>query len=67
LPGEVKVKDLFSFLGQDILEKLQPVEGKYIYDLSPERKWLISIEIARSREAEIFVFNNLLSGLSEKF
>lgn len=67
LPGEVKVKDLFSFLGQDVPEKLQPVAGKYIHDLSPERKGLISIEIARSWEAEIYIFNNLLSGLSDKF
>jgi len=67
LPGKIKVKDLFSSLGQNVPEKLQPVEGKYIHDLSPERKGLISIEITRSREAEIFVFNNLLSGLSDKF
>jgi len=67
LPEEIKVKDLFSSMGLDVPEKLQPVAGKYIRNLSPERKGLISIEIARSREAEIFIFNNLLSGLSDKF
>jgi len=64
---DYEVKDLFSSLGQDVPEKLQPVAGKYIHDLSPEQKGLISIEIARSREAEIYIFNNLLSGLSDKF
>lgn len=64
---EAKVKDLFLFFSQEVPEKLQKVKGKYMHDLSPDHKGLILLEIVQTIKADFYIFNNFLTGLSDKF
>ena len=67
LPETIKVKNLFSFFNLDVPGKLQPSANQYSNDLSPDYKGLVLLEIIKTIEADIYIFNNFLSGLSDKF
>jgi hypothetical protein len=67
LKKESKVKWYFSFFNLPIPEKLQPVAEKYCNDLNPDHRAMILTEITRSFDADVFIFNNFLSGLSDEF
>ncbi len=66
LPGDIKVKSLFSFFNLEIPKNLKPLACKYLYDLNLDNKGMILLEITRSLDTEIFIFNNFLSGLSDE-
>ncbi|UCH93987.1 MAG: hypothetical protein JSV88_27475 [Candidatus Aminicenantes bacterium] len=65
LPGDTKVKNLFSFFGLAIPEALQEIAAKYIYALEPDQKGMILSEITRSLKADVLIFDNFLAGLSD--
>ena len=67
LKKESRVKWYFSFFNLPIPEKLQPVAEKYCNDLNPDHRAMILTDITRSFDADVFIFNNFLSGLSDEF
>ncbi|MCP4155448.1 MAG: hypothetical protein GY757_47430, partial [bacterium] len=68
LPGDVRVKNLFSFFGAPVPERLQAMAGRYVSGLPKDYKALAVLEIIRRFEdTEFFIFNDFLIGLSEEF
>ncbi|MCP4221353.1 MAG: hypothetical protein GY765_42400 [bacterium] len=68
LPGDVRVKNLFSFFGLPVPERLQPMADRYVGSLKKDYKALAVLEIIRTfEETEFFIFNDFLAGLSEQF
>ena len=70
LPGDSKVKDLFSLFGLDVPEALRDIAGKYVFTLEPDEKAKVLIEIINSIaievKADVIIFDNFLAGLSDK-
>jgi len=76
LPGDTTVKNLLSLFALDVPEGLKKIADKYIYALDPDQnknqdqKGNILIEIIRSLaikvNADVLIFDNFLSGLSDK-
>jgi hypothetical protein len=67
LPGDVKVKNLFDFFGMDVPDKLKPLADKYVSCLKRDYRALIIMEVSRLDNAEFYIFNNFLAGLSDGF
>ena len=67
LPGDTKVKNLFSFFGLAVPVELQKISGKYIYTLDPDDKGRVLLEITSSFKTEVLIFDNFLAGLSDDF
>lgn len=68
LPGNFKVEWFFSFFDMPLPEKLKSVTGRYCNDeLSPDLRALIITEIIRNFEADVFIFDEFLNGLSDDF
>jgi hypothetical protein len=65
LPGDTKVKNLFSLLGLAVPKALQEVAGKYVYALAPDDKGRVLVEIIRSLKTDVIIFDNFLAGLSD--
>jgi ABC-type transport system involved in multi-copper enzyme maturation permease subunit len=65
LPGDIKIKNLFSLFDLDVPEALKKTAGKYVYALEPDDKGRILSEITRSLKADVLIFNNFLAGLSD--
>ena len=65
LPGDVKVKNLYSFLGLTVPEGLRGISGQYVYNLETDDKGLVLSEIVRSLKLEVIIFDNFLNGLSD--
>jgi hypothetical protein len=65
LPGDTKVKSLFSLLGLAVPKALQEKAGKYVYCLSPDDKGRVLIEITKTLKADVIIFDNFLAGLSD--
>jgi len=65
LPVDTTVKNLLSLFGLAVPEALKEIAGKYVFTLEPDQKGKILIEITRGLKADIFIFNNFLSGLSD--
>jgi hypothetical protein len=70
LPGDQKVKNLFSLFGLAVPEALKEIAGKYAFTLEPDQKGKVLIEIIRSLaievNADVIIFDNFLAGLSDK-
>jgi len=66
LPGDTKVKNMFSFFDLAVPEALQEIAGKYVYTLEPDQKGKVLAEITRSLKADIIIFDNFLAGLSDE-
>lgn len=66
LPGDTKVKNLFSFFDITVPEALQEIAGKYVYTLEPDQKGKVLAEITRSLKADVIIFDNFLAGLSDE-
>jgi hypothetical protein len=70
LPGDTKVKNLFSLFGLDVPEALRDIAGKYVFTLEPDQKAKVLIEIINSIavevKADVLIFDNFLAGLSDK-
>lgn len=58
---------VFFFFKLPIPEKLKPLENENICDLDEDYRAMILTEIIRTSEADVFIFNNFLVGLSDKF
>jgi hypothetical protein len=68
LPGDMKIERYFSFFNVPLPEKLQPVAGLYCdSDLAPDHRARVITEIIRTYDADVFVFNEFLAGLSDDF
>lgn len=67
LPGDCKVKSLFTFFNLHVPEKLIQMEDKYYESLTLNLKALVIMEIIKSLQVEILIFNGFLVGLSEQF
>jgi hypothetical protein len=65
LPGNTKVKNLFSLFGLAVPEALQEIAGKYVYALELDQKGKVLSEITRSLKADVIIFDNFLAGLSD--
>jgi hypothetical protein len=70
LPGDIKVKNLFSFFGLAVPEALKEIAGKYVFNIEPDQKGKVLIEIIRTLavevKADVIIFDNFLAGLSDK-
>jgi hypothetical protein len=62
-----RVKWYFSFFNVPVPDSIAPIANNYIFTLKPDQKAMILIELIRSMEADLFVFNNFLTGLSDEF
>ncbi len=67
LPGEIKVKWLFSFCQSTIPEKLRPLANRYCRTLPHDDKAKIIYALIGTVQADVFVFTEFLSGLSDEF
>jgi hypothetical protein len=65
LPGDVKVKNLFSLFDLAVPEVLKKIAGKYVFTLEPDQKGKVLSEITRSLAADVIIFDNFLAGLSD--
>jgi hypothetical protein len=65
LPGDVKVKNLFSLFGLAVPEVLKEIAGEYVFTLEPDQKGKVLSEITRSLTADVLIFDNFLAGLSD--
>ncbi|MGD2086067.1 MAG: hypothetical protein PVH61_07780 [Candidatus Aminicenantes bacterium] len=65
LPGDTKVKNLFSLFGLVVPEALKEIAGKYVFTLELDQKGRVLAEITRSLKTDVLVFDNFLAGLSD--
>ena len=65
LPGDTKVKNLFTLFGMAVPEVLEEIAGKYVFTLEPDQKGKVLVEITRSLTADVIIFDNFLAGLSD--
>jgi ABC-type transport system involved in multi-copper enzyme maturation permease subunit len=65
LPGDTKVKNLLYFFSIPVPETLKEISGEYIYTLELHDKLRAFAEIIRALKADVLIFNNFLSGLSD--
>lgn len=67
LPANIKVKNLFTLFDLAIPQTLsESIADQYIYNLDPDQRGKVLIEITQSLNADVFLFENFLSGLSDE-
>lgn len=68
LPEDIKVENYFALFNVPLPESLQPVAGLYCdSELLPDQRAMVITEIIRNLDADVFIFNEFMAGLSDQY